>query len=186
MGIFDKFKKKSSVANVNDIEADDKFIELISADNKLENGELETGSKDTFIPDGVSIFKINGTEFGIGKVRFELTENGRLQNLEIWGSEKVYDEIKEGIDEDEPHPWDWILYPPHVYFWEVDLPIDNSIVINEDLLDEHDIALYLMEHADFYGSLTITNEYIKIKAEIGDSFIENPRTLEIWISRKSL
>jgi len=184
MGIFDKFKKKSNWTRFDDV--DDKFMELMSADDKPEVGEVEMGSQDTFIPDGVSTFKINGTEFGIGKVRFELSENGRLQNLDIWGSEKAYDKIKDGINEDDPHPWDWILYPPHIYFWAVDLPIDKSVVINEELLDEHDIALYLMEHTDFYGTLTITDEYIEINAEIGNNYIENPRTLEIWIDRDRL
>jgi len=186
MRIFDKLKKKCASENLDDVEVDDKFMELVLADDTPEGGELETGSEDTFIPDGISTFKINGTEFGIGKVRFELSENRQLQNLDIWGSEKVCDEIKDGIDEDEPHPWDWILYPPHVYFWEVDLPIDKSVVVNEELLDEHDIALYLIEHINFYGKLNITNEYIEINAEIGDGFIESPRTLEIWIDRKSL
>lgn len=183
MGIFDKFKKKINWIRFDDVEIDDKFMELMLADDKP---ELETDVKDNFIPDGVSTFKINGTEFGIGKIRYELSENGRLQDLDIWGSEEVYNEIKDGIDEDESHPWDWILYPPHVYFWTVDLPIDKSVVINEELLDEYDIALYLMEHTDFYGTLTITNECIEINAEIGDSYLENPRTLEIWIDRESM
>jgi len=168
MKVFDKFKKKTS------IEIDDKAKE-------------ENGLGNTFVPDGVSSFKINGIEFGFDKVIFELSEIGQLKNLEILGSEEIFAQVKAVENRYEiGYSWDWVLYPPNVYFREVNLPIDDPVVINEELLDDYDVALYLMEHIDFYGTLTITNDYIELKAKIEEGLIENPRTLEILIDRKSL
>jgi len=130
----------------------------------------------------MNTFKIGETEFGIGQLKFEISEEGLLKNLEISGNEAIFKEIFE----DEKHEWSWILYPPKIYFREVNLSLDKEIIINEELLDENEIGLYADAHFYIFGTLTITNEFIAIKAEVEEGLTENPLLLEIYIDRNSL
>lgn len=103
-------------------------------------------------------FKIGDTEFGIGDVQLSI-EDG-LINLEITGSEEIFDKLTE----DDDCKWNWALYPPKIYFRNV--PFDNkAIVIDEEFLDQYDIALYMMEHNDFIGTLEITDKNIHIEGK---------------------
>lgn len=103
-------------------------------------------------------FKIGDTEFGIGDVQLSI-EDG-LVNLEITGSEEIFNELTENDDCE----WNWALYPPKIYFRNVPFN-DKTIVVDEEFLDQHDIALYLMEHNDFTGTLELTNKNIHIEGK---------------------
>lgn len=103
-------------------------------------------------------FRIGDTEFGIGDVQLSI-EDG-LINLEITGSEEIFNKMTE----DDECKWSWALYPPKIYFRNV--PFDNkAIVIDEEFLDQYDIALYMMEHNDFIGTLEITDKNIHIEGK---------------------
>ncbi|MDF2989782.1 MAG: hypothetical protein K0S37_296 [Microbacterium sp.] len=54
----------------------------------------------------------------------------------------------------------WALSPPILYFRNVRLVMENGqrvLTINDDVLDEYDIALYFMEHHDVEGLLTLSS-----------------------------
>lgn len=103
-------------------------------------------------------FRIGDAEFGIGDVQLSI-EDG-LINLEITGSEEIFNKMTE----DDECKWSWALYPPKIYFRNV--PFDNkAIVIDEEFLDQYDIALYMMEHNDFTGTLGLTDKNIHIEGK---------------------
>lgn len=103
-------------------------------------------------------FKIGDTEFGIGDVQLSV-EDG-LINLEITGSEDIFNKLTEN----DECKWSWALYPPKIYFRNV--PYENkAIIIDEEFLDEYDIALYVMEHNEFTGTIEITNKTIQINGQ---------------------
>lgn len=105
-------------------------------------------------------FKIGDTEFGIGDVQLSIGDG--LINLEITGSEEIFNELTEN---DECR-WSWALYPPKIYFRNV--PFDNeAIIVDEEFLDQWDIALYMMEHNDFIGTLEVTDKNIHISGQAG-------------------
>lgn len=103
-------------------------------------------------------FKIGDTEFGICDVQLSV-EDG-LINLEITGSEDIFNKLTEN----DECKWNWALYPPKIYFRNV--PYENkAIIVDEEFLDEYDIALYMMEHNDFTGTIEITNKTIQINGQ---------------------
>ncbi|MCM1063984.1 MAG: hypothetical protein NC420_05810 [Eubacterium sp.] len=104
-------------------------------------------------------FKIGNTEFGIGDISFSM-EDGVL-NLEITGNDGVFNELMK----DDNCEWNWALYPPRIYFHDVPCK-ENEIVIDTDFLDHYEIALYMMEHNDFTGSLKITDSTIDIHGQV--------------------
>ena len=109
----------------------------------------------------MSIFIIDGTDFGIGEVVCKI-ENGVIRDLTIDGSE----EITKSLADDENGKWSWIMhYPPKVFFRDVPFE-QKEIEITEDLLDEYDISFYWHEHHDIFGMLTISDSQIKIIGEV--------------------
>jgi len=111
----------------------------------------------------VNTFKIDGTDFGIGEVICEI-ENGIIKDLTIEGDE----EITESLSDDENGKWSWIAYdPPSIFFREIPFDTKNGeIKITEQLLDEYDISFYLSEHHNVFGTLTISDSYVKVSGEI--------------------
>ncbi|AMR29026.1 hypothetical protein A0257_19250 [Hymenobacter psoromatis] len=104
-------------------------------------------------------FRLNGTDFGIGSVQLLLPVTEQLLTLKITGSE----EVTEAIITDEAQAFNWILYPPMIYFTDVPYALVNGIktlTISEELSDNYDIALYLMMHDDLTGTLSITADNI--------------------------
>lgn len=100
-------------------------------------------------------FKIGNTEFGVGGVRLSM-DNNRI-DLEINGDENTFDQVT-GEDTSE---WSWALYPPKIYFKGI--PYEGKrIVIDEACLNQYEIALYLMEHNDFTGTLEIKDKVIHV------------------------
>lgn len=56
-----------------------------------------------------------------------------------------------------PGSGDWAVYPPLLYARGVPLSRfdgEGTLVIDDEALDEHDLALYMLEHHDIHGSLT--------------------------------
>lgn len=125
-------------------------------------------------------FKIGNTEFGIGNVSFSIENN--LLNLEIEANEDIFNELTEQDDCE----WSWALYPPRIYFHGVPCtPFkENVIMVDENYLNHYDIALYMMEHNDFIGTLKVTDNSIDIcgKVYIDGSIL----TLTISVDRKNL
>ena len=111
----------------------------------------------------MNTFKIDGTDFGIGEVICEI-ENGVIKDLTIEGDE----EITESLSDDENGEWSWIAYdPPSIFFREIPFDTKNGeIKITEQLLDEYDISFYLSEHHNVFGTLTISDSYVKVSGEI--------------------
>lgn len=104
-------------------------------------------------------FRLNNTDFGIGRVRLLLPVTEQVLTLEIIGSE----ELATTIASDETQVFNWILYPPKIYFRDVPYTITNgvkSLTVNNKLLDEYDIALYLLVHNDLFGTLSISADGI--------------------------
>ena len=109
----------------------------------------------------MDIFRIGDTDFGIGEIILEI-DNGIISDLTITGSEDMYEQLTA----DESENWySSTVYPPKVYFREVPLT-DGKIEITDELLDEYDIALYLNEHNDLYGTLVICDKRITVKGEV--------------------
>lgn len=104
-------------------------------------------------------FKIGDTEFRIGDVHLSIKDG--LIDLEITADEDIFDELTENDDCE----WDWALYPPKIYFRNV--PYNGKdIVVDEEFLEEYDVALYMMEHNDFTGTLKITDKNIHICGQV--------------------
>lgn len=104
-------------------------------------------------------FKLGNTEFGIGDVQFSVKDN--LLELEIAGNDAVFKELTG----EEDCEWSWALYPPEIYFRGVPFT-GRNIVVNTDFSDQYDIALYMMEHYDFTGTLEISDSSIDISGQV--------------------
>ncbi|MBC1488050.1 hypothetical protein HCJ52_04915 [Listeria sp. FSL L7-1485] len=111
----------------------------------------------------MNIFKIGDTDFGIGEVVFNIDKENHIFDLKIKGNKEFYKQIKS----DESSEWNWTLYAPEVYFRNISCQHFDTIEITIDdaLLDEYDIALYLMEYNDFFGTLIISDNCTEIKGE---------------------
>jgi len=110
------------------------------------------------------VFKIDDTDFGIGKVDLKI-DNGVIVSLTIVGDDKIH----KSITAEENGKWYWTLHPPKIYFREIPFNQSNDrieIEITEELLDEYDIALYLMEHYDLNGTLIVSDSHIMIYGKI--------------------
>jgi hypothetical protein len=108
----------------------------------------------------MNTFKLDGTDFGVGEVVCKI-ENDTL-TLKITADE----EITEKIADDENGKWSWLGYdPPSVVFRGV--PFTKGCVeIDEDLLDEYDIWLYIMEHYNIFGVLSVDDDCVKVSGEV--------------------
>ena len=104
-------------------------------------------------------FIIGDIEFGIGS--FEYSVKDKVLNLEIYADEDRFDELCE----DDDFKFGWALDTPQMYF--TDVPVDGAdVMVDEDLLEQCDIALYMMEHNDFYGKVLISDKVICIEGEV--------------------
>jgi len=104
-------------------------------------------------------FKIGTTEFGVGKVVLSVENN--LLNLEISGSDEMFDQLTEADDSE----WGWALYAPKIYFEDVPFK-GNTLTIDNETLNQCNIALYMMEHNDFTGTIELTEDVIHIQGEV--------------------
>lgn len=119
----------------------------------------------------MNTFKIGETEFGVGKVSFSITND--LLDIDITGSDDVFDKLTE----DENSEWSWALYPPRLYLRGVPFK-GNELAIDDKLLDQYDITLYMMEHNDFTGALRVTDGRVEIS---GKAYIDG-EALELFVS----
>jgi hypothetical protein len=105
-------------------------------------------------------FIIGKDDFGIEKVTCQIDkENSIINELRIIGDKITFEKLSGG----KKSKWDWALYPPELYFREIPFELKKGrieIEITEDILDDFDIALYLMEHNDIIGKLIIDESYI--------------------------
>lgn len=100
------------------------------------------------------MFKINDTDFKIdrkrSRVKLRVAKDGSATiDADIYGDKSQY----EAITEDENSPWSWTLYPPHFYLHDYPAKIGKAkgeahAKITVDDLDEHEAAIYLIEHND--------------------------------------
>jgi hypothetical protein len=105
-----------------------------------------------------SMFKIDGTDFGINpkksKVKTRVLKDGSaVIDAEVYGDPKRYEKITENDDS----PWSWTLYPPHFYLRSFPAKLAKVTAkkatkvtarITVSDLDEHEAAIYLIEHND--------------------------------------
>lgn len=99
-------------------------------------------------------FLLGSDNFGIGKVDFKTDRKKGLLSITLFGEQDLFDKLSGNED----GPWNWALYPPKLYFHELPFDPEEKIIrlrIDEALLDECDIALYLMEHNDVEGEFEI-------------------------------
>jgi len=100
------------------------------------------------------MFKIDDTDFKIdrkrSRVKLRFAEDGSATiDADIYGDKSQY----EAITEDDNSPWSWTLYPPHFYLHDYPANIGKvegmaTAMITVDDLDEHEAAIYLIEHND--------------------------------------
>jgi len=119
----------------------------------------------------MNTFKMGETEFGVGKVSFSITND--LLDFDITGSDDIFDKLME----DENSEWSWALYPPRLYLRGVPFK-GNELAIDDKLLDQYDITLYMMEHNDFTGTLKVTDKGVEISGEV----YMDGETLELFVS----
>ena len=130
----------------------------------------------------MGVFKIGETDFGVGKVILNIDcNNSSIIDLTIEADEKYY----ESISDDEQSGWEWTIYPPKMYFYEV--PFSNNDVgsievdFDDSVLERCDFALYFMEHNSISGKLIISNDLIRISGET--SIMGKNDSLEISTSK---
>jgi len=115
------------------------------------------------------MFKIDNTDFQIDvrKSRFKLrlSKAGTATiDADIYGDKSRY----ETITEDDDSPWSWTLYPPHFYIHGFPARLARtagkaSATIKAADLDEHEAAIYLIEHNDI-DDVTITVDATTFRA----------------------
>lgn len=98
-------------------------------------------------------FIIGTDNYGVGKITWKIDrEELVIRDLTIEGDKETLDKLS-GDD-----LVNWPLFPPKFYVWEAPFEMKDGkiqVQITEEMLDDYDIALYLMEHNDVYGLLTI-------------------------------
>ncbi len=104
------------------------------------------------------MLNIDGADFGLSdECEITINDDGTLY-MELEGDEDITDSLSEG----DPS-WDWILYPPKFYIY--DLPVGQGEHwekdINLGLLDKYEIGLYLMNHSDVTGTLSRSGSAIE-------------------------
>lgn len=100
-------------------------------------------------------FIIGTNNFGVSKINYEIDrENLNIIDLTIEGDPKLFDKISG----DEDGEWNWAIYPPELYMRQVPITMDGKMAqatINEKTLEHADVALYMGEHNDMEGKMTI-------------------------------
>lgn len=99
-------------------------------------------------------FTIGATQFGIEveESYLELREQSDrswILSIEVNGSKELFAKLTDS----DHSAWGWALYPPKFYLRKLSVTVNGSRSVpitrlSESDIDEHDIALYLMEHND--------------------------------------
>ena len=128
-------------------------------------------------------FIIGKDNLGIGEITFQLDREATvIRELTITGNKEIFEHLSEA----EAGEWSWALYPPELYFKEVPFEMEGNrikVTLTEALMEDCDIALYLMEHNDVEGAFTIDeNEVFRFK---GSTYISGEKTtLELQVALK--
>jgi hypothetical protein len=98
--------------------------------------------------DGVDdLFRLGNDELGVDQERSSVTiTDGHTVAAEVYAAA-----VPAGASQ-------WALSPPLLYFRAVRLVRDRAdltLTVDDHALDEHDIALYFVEHHDVHGTLTV-------------------------------
>lgn len=91
-------------------------------------------------------FRLGGADLGV---------NGDRSSITVTGSGILTAELSAATTPVEAS--EWALAPPLLYFRGVPLTTTGdslTLTIDDDVLDEYDIALYFVEHRDVRGTLT--------------------------------
>jgi RNase P/RNase MRP subunit p29 len=111
-------------------------------------------------------FIIGNTDFGIGELELVIDEaKNVLVNLKVRGDKSVF----EKISAEENSEWNWTLYPPKFYVNKVPYSKKGDTIeinVTEKELNEYEIALYLIEHNDFSGSICIQGKTVKVNGKV--------------------
>ena len=98
-----------------------------------------------------------GDEFRLGGA--DLGVDGERSSIAITGSGVLTAELSAATAPADAS--EWALAPPLLYFRSVALAAagdDLTLTVDEDVLDEYDIALYFAGHRDVRGTLTLRPE----------------------------
>lgn len=115
----------------------------------------------------MNCFNIDKTDFGIdSNSSFTVSKVDSMStiNIEINSNEELFNSITESDDSE----WSWALYAPKFYFNDFPIlnPTEFEIELTDDLLNEYDIAIYMMEHCDITGSLNYSYEKLTISGKV--------------------
>jgi len=129
----------------------------------------------------MNVFKINGTNFGIGKMVCEI-ECNTIVNLTIRGDKN----IGMALSDDENGAWHNMPFDPMIFFRSVPFEKNTPLEITDELLDEYDVSFVFDEHNDVYGTLTINDSHILMNGEVRQHMSDEKRySIEISINRYS-
>jgi len=104
-------------------------------------------------------FMMNGTEFGVDEISVEWEND--LLSVDIIGSKEIFDKLCE----DEDGEWSWALETPHFYL--KDVPYKGGLLeVDEEMLCNYEIAVYMMEHNDFCGTVEFKNQELHISGVV--------------------
>ena len=122
-------------------------------------------------------------DFKTEEIVFEIDwDQCLLKELTIFGNESVFAELS-SVEEGE---WEWALYPPQLYFLGVPFETDSEAItinIDQELQETCDVALYMMEHCDIKGILTIDRDKIARFKGIAD-ILGNEMDLDVEVDLK--
>ena len=115
-------------------------------------------------------FIIGTDNFGVGEVTYKVDKKKMIiKDLTIIGDEQIF----EKLSDDEDSEWSFALYPPKLYLKEIPFELTEDkiqVTITEEILDDCDVALYLMEHNDIEGTFTIDKNEVFLFKGITDIF----------------
>lgn len=110
------------------------------------------------------MFRIDDTDFKVdlkkSKFKLRILKDGSATiNANIYGNKEKY----ALLTEDESSRWSWTLYPPHFYLHDFPAKVAGAqgkatAQVTVDDLDEHEAALYMMEHNDIDEVSIMINE----------------------------
>lgn len=127
----------------------------------------------------MATFTIDDYEFGVDPDASHIAISPSKIDITIVGRKES---VESFLDDDE-HPWSWLVCPPKIYLTDVPITLDDDGFkrdIDEDDLDEYDIAIYAMKHCDILpcrvtlrdGLLTIHGKVHEIARHPYDFHVE--------------
>ncbi|MFD0339881.1 hypothetical protein ACFVH0_14485 [Streptomyces sp. NPDC127117] len=98
-------------------------------------------------------FVLGDTDFGVDRSEssVQVAPDGRV-TIEVWGTAGALDALP------ETSRFAWAVHPPRLYLTEVPVAWSGDVAtvrFDDSMADLYDIGLYLHEHGDVIGELTL-------------------------------